>query len=136
MRRGGTCTSFASFAYKKQGFLEFYNALSWCCREVHKTHNFGCPVGPHPRSPPKTSLCLFFYVLNRRTPGGQIFSGFWAPRKPDFWNGFLWFPQIKQTASKQSKQCKQNKQAIKAKQASKASKQSKQSKASKQSKQS
>ena len=97
---------------------------------------FWVPRGAPTYDPPKKRHFVFFFVLNHRTPGGQIFSGFWAPRKQDSWNGFWGCPQSKQTASKQSEQRKQSKQAIKAKQASKASKQSKQSKASKQSKQS
>ena len=118
------------FMQKPRKFLESYHAYCWGCREVHKTHNFGCP--PLTR---KTSLCLFF-CIKPQDAGRPNFSGFWAPRKQDSWNGFWGCPQSKQTASKQSEQRKQSKQAIKAKQASKASKQSKQSKASKQSKQS
>ena len=50
------------FMQKPRKFLESYHAYCWGCREVHKTHNFGCPVGPHLRSPQKTSLCLFFCI--------------------------------------------------------------------------
>ena len=48
------------FMQKPRKFLESYHAYCWGCREVHKTHNFGCPVGAPPTIPPKNVTLSFF----------------------------------------------------------------------------
>ena len=134
------------FMQKPRKFLESYHAYCWGCREVHKTHNFGCPVGAPPTIPPKNVTLSFFSVLNHRTPGGQIFFRFLGTPETGLLERILGVPakqangeqakratQAKQ-ASNQSKASKQSKQAIKAKQ-SKQAKQAERSEQCKQSKQ-